>query len=184
MIYVFDCPGREHEGPRQFERFFHGIPNGPVIDKTECKCGAVAKRRFDVEMKTQAIVGLTPISHSTSTKGSVSKELEFAFGEHKKNPDGTVDTNHRPFRDTGELDRFMNGANDLGKPKISQTTGKPLMRADGSYVREGAKLIKYDKGAAPSRTDARRFKPKYKGVEWGGKDVASFGNTNSRTLKD
>lgn len=183
MIYVFDCPGREHEGDRRFEKFFHGIPNGPVIDKTECSCGAVAKRRFDVEMKTQSIIGMTPVSNSTTTPGSVSKELEFAFGKVKVNPDGTVDPNHRPFRDTGELDKFLNGKNEMGKPKLSQSNGKPLMRKDGSYVREGAKLIKYGPNDTPSKTDVRRFKPRHK-VEWGGRDVASYRDTNSRTLKD
>lgn len=181
--YIFECPGRDHEGPRRFEKFLHTVPD-LVIDKTECECGAVAKRRWDEEMKTQAVVGLKPISHATTGKGSVMKEVEFAFGKVQKNPDGSVDPNHAPFRDTGELDRFLNGANDLGKPKISQTTGKPLMRADGSYVREGAKLIKYDKNSAPSKTDVRRSRPRFKGVEWGGKDVGGFPSTNSKSLRD
>lgn len=181
--YVFECPGRDHEGNRTFERFIHSVP-AIVVDKTECECGAVAKRRFDIEMKTQAVIGLTPISHATTTKGSVAQELEFAFGKVQKNPDGTVDPNHRPFRDTGELDKFLNGANDLGKPKISQTTGKPLMRKDGSYVREGAKLIKYDKNATPSKTEVRRGRPRLGGVEWGGRDVSSYRDTNSKSLRD
>jgi len=181
--YVFSCEGREHQGDRIFEKFMPTYPD-IVIDKTECECGAVAKRRFDKEIPTQAVIGLTQISHATTTKGSVAADLSFAFGDMKVNPDGTKDPNHRPFTNTGELDKFLNGANNLGVPKISQTNGKPLMKKDGTYIREGAKIVKLGPGAAPSKTDVRRFKPKYKNVDWVSPREAKDFNTNSSSLKD
>ncbi len=170
MIYVFDCPGREHAGKRVFEHVVHHMPS-VVMNCVACpqpKCGAVAKRRIDLEIPTQSLVGLTTVSNSTTTKGSLAHMTEKAFGKFLKNPDGSIDANHRPFRDTGEFNRFMQGENDLGKPKINQRTGKPLMvrSPDGSYkyVREGAKLIKFDKNDAPSRDDVRRQAPKPRNV--------------------
>ena len=182
--YVFECAGREHSGERIFEKFIHEVPK-LVITQTECECGAVAKRRLDREIPTQAVVGLTPISHSTTTKGSVQHEIKLAFGEVQKNPDGSVDPNHTAFRDTGELNRFLNGQNDLGPRALDQRTGQPLRRKDGTYVHSGAKIIKYDKGAAPSKTGVRTSKPRFKNVAWENpKSVGAFPNTNSRTLKD
>lgn len=155
-----------------------------VIDKIECECGAVAKRRFDKEIPTQAVVGLTQISHSTTTPGSVADDLKFAFGEVKVNADGSVEKNHRPFTNTGDLDKFLNGKNNLGVPKISQTNGQPLMNKDGSYVREGAKLIRYDKNNAPSKSEVRKHKPRYKNVDWVSSREAKDFQTNSKSLKD
>lgn len=186
MIYIFDCPGLDHHGERRFEKFFHGVPKGNPVTQTECPqdgCGAVAKRRWDEEMKSQAVTGLTPISHATTVKGSIAHDLKFAFGDLKENPDGTVDRNHTPFRDSGELDRFLGGKNNLG-PRVVDDNGNPLRDSKGNYVHKGAKLIKYGKNDAPSKTDARRFKPRYRGVEWGDKGVRDFGDTNSRTLRD
>jgi hypothetical protein len=181
--YVFSCEGLDHKGERVFERFMHSYPD-LVIDKTECECGAVAKRRFDKEIPTQAVIGLTSISHATTIKGSVADDLKFAFGDVKVNEDGSKDFNHRPFTNTGEMDKFLKGNNNLGKPKISQTTGKPLMKKDGTYIREGAEIVKLGPGAAPSKTDARRSKPKYKGVDWVSPREAKDFNTNSSSLKD
>ncbi len=181
MIYVFTCPGREHRGDRDFEQVFHTLPKN-VINQYQCpQCGGVAKRRFDKEIPTQAVVGLTPISHSTTGKGSMQRTIERAFGAVKKNPDGSLDTNHSAFRDTGEFSKFMNGANDLGKPKINQRTGEPLRRKDGSIVREGAKLIQYGKNDAPSRNDVRRRGPRDKSVEWVD-NAKDFPDTNSKSL--
>lgn len=104
------------------------------------------------------MTGGTPISHSTTVNGSVSKEIEFMAGRFKKNPDGTVNRNERPFRDTGELNKFMAGQNDLGNP-IVKDDGKVLRRADGSVVHQGAKLFKYGANATPSRDGTRRRAP-------------------------
>ena len=181
--YVFSCESPDHQGERVFEKFMTVYPN-ITPDKTECKCGGIAKRRFDKEIPTQAVLGQTQISHATTVKGSVAEDLKFAFGETKVNPDGSVDPNHRPFTSTGELDKFLGGKNNLGVPKLSQTNGKPLMKKDGTYIREGAKIIRYDKGATPSKSEARRSKPRYKNVEWGDRGLRDFSDTNSRSLKD
>lgn len=130
-----------------------------IINQCSCSCGATAKRDFAAEIPTQRVIGLTPVSHATTGEGSVSKDVEFLAGRFKRNPDGSIDKNHRPFRDTGEVDKFMNGANDLGDPVINQATGKPLRRADGSVVRQGAKLFKYGANSTPSRHTVRRDRP-------------------------
>lgn len=186
--YEFSCPGREHTGERDFQKTFSSLPKN-VIDKTECKqpgCGAVARRRFDKEIPTQSVIGIRPLSHASTTPGNVAHTAEMAFGKFKQNPDGTVDKNHRPFENTGEMDRFLNGANDLGKPKINQRTGEPLRRQDGSIIREGAKIVKLGNGATPSRDDVRKPSIKRGGVyrngpvsaEWAGSDAhKAFGNT-------
>lgn len=186
--YVFTCKGREHTGERDFERTFHSLPKN-VIDKVDCSvpgCGAVAKRRFDLEIPTQSIIGIKPLSHASTTPGNVAHTAELAFGKFRQNPDGTVDKNHRPFDSTGDMDKFINGANDLGKPKINQRTGEPLRRQDGSIVREGAKLVKLGPGAAPSRDGVRKQSSKRGGVyrngpvtaEWAGAGAEkAFGNT-------
>lgn len=184
MIYEFTCPGREHKGNRDFTKIIHGVPPQQVVNQIDCPdCGGVAKRRFDKEIPTQSVVGLTPISHSTTGPGSFQRTLEKAFGGFKKNADGSVDKNHAAFRDSGEMSKFMNGQNDLGKPKIDQRTGQPLRRKDGSVIREGAKFFQYGKNDAPSRTDVRKRTRPDKSVEWvderGAKD---FPDTNSKSL--
>ncbi len=182
MIYVFECPGREHEGERVFEKFIHAVPK-LIVTKTECACGAVAKRRLDKEIPTQALVGQTQISHSTTVKGSVAHELEYAFGKVKENPDGSVDPNHRPFTTTGELERFMSGANNLGPRVLDQRTGEPLKDAKGNYVHGGAKLVKLSKGDAPSRTDVRK-RVRYKNAEHvSPKGINAFPDTRSSSLR-
>ena len=152
--YVFRCPTCKEDGnPLTFSVFMSSVPV-KIKKDTECsQCGGRAVRAFDMEIPTQAVVGLTPISKSTTVPGSMYHDVKFAFGEHHKE-----DPNQAPFRDSGELNAFMNGNNDFGKPKIDQRTGKPLKRADGSTIREGAKLIKYDRNATPSRDDVRRKK--------------------------
>lgn len=129
------------------------------IDQHKCECGSVAKRD-PKDYETIAPVGITSISHATAGKGSVAKTGEFAFGRFKRNPDGTVDKNHRPFRDTGEMERYMQGANDLGTPKIDDD-GNVIRRKDGSVVRNGAKLVQYSPNRTPSRHDVKkaRFRP-------------------------
>ena len=76
-------------------------------------------------------------------------------GRFKHNPDGSVDKNHRPFRDTGEMNKFMAGNNDWGDPVVKDN-GQPLRRKDGSIVRKGAKLFKYGANATPSRDGIRK----------------------------
>lgn len=181
--YVFDCPGREHPGERIFERFIHAVPK-TVIDKIDCpECGAVAKRRIDKEIPTQSLVGQTQISHSTTGKGSVANDIKFAFGETRVNPDGTVDGNHKPFTTTGDLDKFLNGANNLGPRILDQRTGQPLRDAKGNYVHGSAKLVKLDAGAAPSRTDVRRKKVYRDAAHINPKVVGSFPDTKSQALR-
>ena len=186
MIYEFTCPGREHQGDRDFSKIMHGAPPAKVVNQIGCPqpgCGAVAKRRFDKEIPTQSVVGLTPISHSTTGKGSLQNTIGKAFGEFQKNPDGSIDRNHAAFRDTGDLNKFMNGSNDLGKPKIDQRTGQPLRRKDGSVIREGAKFFQYGKNDAPSRNDVRRKPRRDKSVEWvDDRSAKDFPDTNSKSL--
>ncbi len=163
MIYVFKCPNPAHKKKNSFEVAIHHMPK-KVVMQHPCSlpdCDWTAKRDFSQEIPTQAVIGATPISHSTSVKGSLAKEMEFVAGRFKRNPDGTVDKNHRPFRDTGEMNKFMNGQNQLGQPSIDQRTGKPRRRRDGSIIREGAKLFKYGNNAAPSRSDVRKGRREY-----------------------
>ena len=182
--YCFRCPTCKEDGnPLTFTVFLSTVPV-KVKKDTECsQCGGRAARAFDLEIPTQAVVGLTPISKSTTVPGSMYHDVKFAFGEHHKD-----DPNQAPFRDSGELAAFMNGANDLGKPKIDQRTGQPLRvkTADGSYkyVREGAKLIKYDRNATPSR-DGVRKKPASRGARWrGGEGKFEVGRTNDIRITD
>lgn len=164
--YAFHCVSKDH--PKGVDRDFEVHLNldpfkSKTVNRFKCHaegCPAIAKRDMSKEIPTQVVIGATPISHSTTTKGSLSRELEFLAGRFKKNPDGTVDKNHRPFRDTGEMNKFMNGNNDLGKPSIDQRTGQPRRRKDGSIIREGAKLFKYGANATPSRSDVRRQRPR------------------------
>lgn len=182
MIYVFECIGREHEGERIFEKFVHTVPK-LVIDKTECECGAVARRRIDKEIPTQSLIGQTQISHSSTVKGTVANDLKFAFGEVKQNPDGSVDPNHRPFTTTGELDKFMNGANNLG-PRVLDDNGNPRRDSRGNYVHGSAKLVKLDPSCGPSRTDVRKGPRKFKNAAHvSGKEANAFRNTNSTSLR-
>lgn len=150
--YCFRCPNCKEDGkPMTFTLFLSTVPK-KVKQDAECTgCGGRAARAFDLEIPTQAVTGLTPISKSTTVPGSMYNDVKFAFGEHHKE-----DPNQAPFRDSGELKAFLNGKNEFGKPKIDQRTGQPLRRPDGSVIREGAKLIKYDRNATPSRDDVRR----------------------------
>lgn len=182
-VYVFNCPGREHEGEREFEQFIHQIPK-VIITQLKCpQCGAIAKRCIDKEIQTQALIGQTQISHASTVKGTVAHDLKFAFGETRENPDGTVDANHRPFTTTGELDKFMAGRNNLG-PRIVDNDGNPIKDSRGNYVHGGAKLVKLGKGAAPSRNDVRKGPRKYKNADHvGAKDIGAFPNTRSSALR-
>lgn len=156
--YSFACKSPDHNavrhGPMAFERMIQHN-EGKRIDQCQCECGGIAKRDFAQDVKTVAPVGMTPISHTSRGKGTLAHETEYAFGRFKRNPDGSVDKNHRPFRDTGELQRFMDGENDLGKPIIDDN-GRPVRRKDGSIVRQGAKLFKYGPNATPSRDGVRK----------------------------
>lgn len=152
--YCFRCPNCKEDGQALTFTIFRSTVPVKIIKDTECTtCGGRAERAFDLEIPTQSIVGLTPISKSTTVPGSMYHAVKYAFGEHD-----SKDPNQAPFRDSGELNAFLNGKNDFGKPKIDQRTGQPLRRPDGSIIREGAKIIKHDKGATPSRDDVRKKK--------------------------
>lgn len=155
MIYVFKCVSKAHkdEGTRKFEDFVHGIPSEKVVTQKECpECGGLAKRDFGTEIQSQGLVGLTPVSHSTTTKGSLFYDTNKAFGQFQKNPDGTEDKNLPRFRDSGEVQRYMDGQNTLGDPVINDR-GEPVKNKEGVILRRGAKLFKYSPNATPSRTD-------------------------------
>lgn len=181
--YVFDCPGREHEGERVFEKFIHAIPK-VVITQIDCpQCGAVAKRRIDKEIPTQALIGQTQISHASTVKGTVANDIKFAFGEVKQNDDGSVDPNHRPFTTTGEMEKFMKGQNNLG-PRVLDDNGQPRKDSKGNYIHAGAKLIKLGPNDGPSRSDVRKSKPRYKNVaHLSPKAVSAFPDTRSQSLR-
>ena len=178
MIYCFRCPDSDHDalrhGPVDFEKSFSGIPKG-IVQQVACACGAIAKRDFSREIPTQNTIGSTPIAVSDS-KHSIGGQIKFAFGRFRKNPDGSVDKNHAAFDSTGDLEKFMNGANDLGPPVLDN---------DGNAIRErirdkkgnvhegrvtqrrGAKLIKYGRNDGPPRNKPLRRTNAEK-VNWGG----------------
>ena len=160
MQYCFRCPTCKGEDGKNltFTVFLSSMPKTVKKDSECSECGGRAARAFDLEIPTQAVVGITPISKSTTVSGSMYDTVKYAFGKHDES-----DPNQAPFRDSGELNAFLNGKNDLGAPKIDQRTGKPLRRPDGSVVRNGAKIIQYDRGATPSRDDVRK-KPATKNV--------------------
>jgi len=189
--YAFKCITPEHpkDIPREFVKMVYHVPKKVITQYTCPECGGLGKRDLASEIPTQAVVGLTPISHSTTTPGSLSKEIGFAFGNFKKNPDGTEDRNHTAFRDTGELNKYMNGHNDLGAPVLNDK-GEPMRRPDGSCIRQGAKLVKYSANKTPSKTglERRRFVAPSawtdeSGVE-GGSNIRSIGyGSDGREIK-
>lgn len=178
--YVFRCPTCKEDGnPLTFTVFRSSVPVKVVKDAECSQCGGRAARAFDLEIPTQSVVGLTPISKSTTVPGSLYNDVKFAFGANHKD-----DPNQAPFRDSGELNAFLNGNNDFGRPKIDQRTGKPLKRPDGSTIREGAKLIKYDRNATPSRDDVRRKKPANRARFRGGEVSWDLGRGNDIRITD
>lgn len=178
--YMFRCGTCKENGePLTFALFVTSIPKKVKLDSECAECGGRAARAFDLEIPTQSIVGLTPISKSTTGPGSLYNDVKFAFGEHSKE-----DPNQAPFRDSGQLDAFLNGANDFGAPKIDQRTGKPLKRPDGSTIRNGAKLIKYDRNATPSRDGVRKQRAS-RGARWrGGEGKFETGKTADIRIND
>jgi len=167
--YMFRCPtchDAETGKPLEFAVFRSTVPK-KVVKDTECnECGGRAARALDLEIPSQAVVGMTPISKSTTVPGSMYNTVKFAFGEHDQR-----DPNQAPFRDSGELQKFLDGNNDLGKPSIDQRTGLPRRRPDGSIIRQGAKLFKYDRNATPSRDDVRK-RPAQNRVRFRGGEVS------------
>lgn len=181
MQYMFRCPAcKDEEGkPLEFSIFLTTMPKKVKKDAECSECGGRAPRAFDLEIPTQAVVGLTPISKSTTVSGSMYNTIKHAFGAHDEK-----DPNQAPFRDSGELDRFLNGNNEFGKPSIDQRTGQPRRRPDGSIIREGAKLIKYDKNATPSRDDVRKRKTA-RSARWrGGEGSFSLGAGGDIRISD
>ena len=162
--YCFRCPScKDGEGKDlTFTVFLSSVPKAVKKDSECTECGGRAARAFDLEIPTQAVIGVTPISLSTTTPGSVYHTVKHAFGERSE-----ADPSQAPFRDTGELKKFLEGANDFGKPSIDQRTGQPRRRPDGSIIRTGAKIIQHDKNATPSRDDVRK-RPVSKIARWRG----------------
>ena len=184
MIYVFRCISKDHskDEPREFEQIFHGIPAGKLVDQCSCSCGAIAKRAFDKEIPTQSVVGVIPISHASTGKGSLQNEVGFAFGRFARNPDGSIDKNNTRFKDSGELTKYMNGHNEIGEPVVDDR-GEPIKRKDGTLMRRGAKLFKYGANSTPSKSDNPRpeINPRKRGAKWvSGRTAESFGAINTR----
>lgn len=155
--YTFSCRSKRHEDAktRQFTAHIHH-DEGKRVDQCVCpECGGLAKRDLVADLATVNVNGLTPISHASTGKGTGAHESQFMAGRFKKNPDGSVDKNHRPFRDTGEMDAYVNGKNDLGPPQLDDN-GNPRRRKDGSMIRTGAKLVRYSANRKPSRYDVRK----------------------------
>ena len=44
VIYVFDCPGLDHQGERRMEKFFHGVPKGSPVTAGCARCSAKTAR--------------------------------------------------------------------------------------------------------------------------------------------
>ena len=155
--YTFVCASSRHEDEktRQFTNVIHH-KEGKRVDQLACpECGGLARRDLVADLATVNVTGLTSISHASTGKGSGNYESRFMAGRFKKNPDGSVDKNHAAFRDTGEMERYVNGANDLGPPKLDDN-GNPLRRRDGSMIRTGAKLVKFSANRKPSRYHVRK----------------------------
>lgn len=163
--YIFRCPSCKDENgdPSVITIFKTTVPKDVIRETTCSDCGGKAPRAFDLEIPSQAVIGLTPISKSTTVPGSLYNTVKHAFGAHDEN-----DPNQAPFRDSGELEKFLNGNNDLGKPSIDQRTGKVRRRPDGSVIRNGAKLIKYDRNATPSKDNYVRQRGPSKSARWRG----------------
>ncbi len=162
--YMFRCGSCKDEAGKalEFSIFLSSIPKKVKKDAECSECGGRAARAFDLEIPTQAVVGVTPISLSTTTPGSVYNTVKHAFGSRSE-----ADPSKAPFQDTGELKKFLDGANDFGPPCIDQRTGKPRKRPDGSVIRQGAKIIQHDRNATPSRDDVRK-RPVSKLARWRG----------------
>lgn len=180
MIYSFNCVSRDHKNPKTkaFETVVHGVPPEKIITNYPCpECGGIAKRAFDREIPTQSVVGITPVSHSTTGKGSLFNESHKAFGRFQRNPDGSEDKNLPRFRDSGEMNKYLNGQNELGDP-VTNDKGEPVKRPDGTVIRRGAKLFKYSAGATPSRSDNPKPKPMPKGARWvDGRTANAYGDS-------
>ena len=165
--YCFRCPTCKEDGKDlTFTLYLSSVPKKVKQDAECSNCGGRAARAFDLEIPTQAVVGLTPISKSTTVPGSMYNTVKYAFGESS-----SEDPSKAPFRDSGELKKFLEGDNSLGAPQIDQRTGQVRRRPDGSIIRQGAKIIQYDKNATPSRDDVRR-KPAPKQIRFRGGHVA------------
>lgn len=179
--YSFVCASSKHpEGEdRKFVAVIHHIKDKPV-DQTRCSCGGMAKRDFVADLNTVNFVGSTPISLASTGKGSLQHTAQFAFGKHRQNPDGSKDYNHTRFDNIKDLDRYANGANDLGPPKLD-ANGNPMRRPDGSVIRTGAKLVKFDKHKAPPVN--RRPTVNVPSAWVDDREIGREGRTNNISLK-
>lgn len=150
-MYSFICRSKRHENEstRKFVQSIHLKDVNKRVDQIQCpECGGLARRDLVADLQTVSTVGSTPISHASSGKGTLAHATQFAFGRFKENPDGSVDRNHTRFSTTGELEKYVNGRNELGPPKLDDR-GRRIMRPDGSFVREGKKLVKFDNNRRP-----------------------------------
>lgn len=159
--YTFVCASKKH-ADESTRRFVQVVQHGEMksIEQFPCpECGRAARRDLVADLATVNTVGSKPIP-VTGSKHGIGHETQYAFGRFKRNPDGSVDRNHAAFRDTGEMNRFMNGANQMGDP-VCNDAGVPLRRQDGSIIRRGAKLVKYGANATPTRdgVSRNRFRP-------------------------
>jgi hypothetical protein len=85
------------------------------------------------------VIGVRPVSDSTTGNGSLKHEAQFAFG----NRQGKV-----PFKDSGEYDRFLNGKNELGPPVLDDN-GNRVRKSDGSILHGGEKFVRMGKNHTP-----------------------------------
>ncbi len=144
--YCFRCESPDHRdaSTRDFDRFVfmskEDLKAGRDCNRYACpECGGTAKRNLAGEIPSQSVIGVKPVSDSTTGPGSLKHEAQFAFGNGK----GEV-----PFKDSGEYDKFLNGKNELGPPALDDN-GNRLRKPDGSIVHTGEKFVKLGKNVTP-----------------------------------
>ena len=169
-VYVFKCIGPEHkdESSRVFECFFHFRKDKPInVTQSQCpECGFPSPR--SIANEGFVTPGLQPITKGyLDAKDSIQHEIKFAFGESKRNPDGSVDDGKMPFASTGEYDKYLKGNNKLGPP-VCDDNGQPIRQKDGTFMRTGEKLFKYSGNASPSKSTGSRAPMSAPGGQWVG----------------
>ena len=185
-VYVFKCISPEHkdEATRVFEGFFHFRKGKEIrVTQFQCpECGFPSPR--SIANEGFATPGLQPIEKGyLDAKDSIQHEIKFAFGQDKRNPDGTVDTGKMPFANTGEMDKYLKGNNKLGPP-VCDDNGQPIRQKDGTFMRTGEKLFKYSGNASPSKAYANPSKAPPGGSWVGDTDAGRYGNgVPSHTLQ-
>lgn len=176
--FTFLCSSKRHEhaSTRQFVTVINCVADKRV-DQFKCpECGGLAKRDLVADLQTVSTVGSTPISHASTINGTLAHATQFAFGRFKENPDGSVDRNHTRFSTTGELERFVNGRNELGVPRVDDN-GNPIRRPDGSLIRQGAKFVKFSNQKRPPINKKPRYVAPGFGGWVGNDDIQKVGPT-------